>query len=148
MYVVRIINDLLYGMYVHVCSHVLCSHNAGHSLYTEWSAKWQVDANTLPNVKFYVTDEFLPYWVQCTQEGCGKWRRLPFGVELCRVDQNSIRCIDCSKPEEKVRTYVCCGACHWYSEFSTTATALSTKSFNPPQFPSTNIIYKYVRIYQ
>ena len=105
MYVVRIINDLLYGTYVHVCSHVLCSHNAGHSLYTEWSAKWQVDANTLPNVKFYVTDEFLPYWVQCTQEGCSKWRRLPFGVELCRVDQNSIRCIDCSKPEEKVRMY-------------------------------------------
>ena len=76
----------------------------------EWSAKWQVDANTPPNVKFYVTDEFLPYWVQCTQEGCGKWRRLPFGVELCGVNQSSVQCIDCNKPEEKVW----CGVCHRY----------------------------------
>ena len=30
-----------------------------------------------------------------------------------------------------------------YSEFSLIATVLSAKPLNPPQFPSTNIMYKY-----
>lgn len=78
------------------------SHYPGHQLYLKWVEVWSADANTLPNVKTFITDQHLPYWVQCHKSGCGKWRRLPLELELFHVQLDSIQCQDCSLPEDEV----------------------------------------------
>lgn len=49
-----------------------------------------------------MADMWLPVWVQCTNEGCGHWRKLPAHIELHHVKLDVVKCSDCSLPEDPV----------------------------------------------
>ncbi len=70
-----------------------------------WSAMWDREAGgdkLSPGPKTFLMDQYLPVWVQCTREGCGKWRKLPPSIDLRHVKQNIVKCTDCSIPEDEV----------------------------------------------
>ncbi|XP_072175827.1 lysine-specific histone demethylase 2-like [Diadema setosum] len=58
------------------------SHRQGYQLVANWKRVWGSNGKTEPSLKSYMADRVLPYWVQCTQPGCDKWRELPVGQEL------------------------------------------------------------------
>ena len=62
-----------------------------------------------PGAKMFIVDQYLPLWVRCTVEGCGRWRKLPPSIELHHVKQDIVRCSDCSRPEDEVGGASRCG---------------------------------------
>lgn len=82
----------------------LCSHKPGHKLYEQWSSIWEREAgDTLPpRASQFMADMWLPIWVQCTNEGCGHWRKLPAHIELHHVKLDVVKCSDCSLDEDPV----------------------------------------------
>lgn len=85
------------------------SNKPGHTIFLTWSSIWEKEAGDRinPGPKTFLMDQYLPVWVQCTQEGCGKWRKLPPSIDLRHVKQNIVKCTDCSIPEDEVRGCVC-----------------------------------------
>ena len=55
--------------------------------------------------KMFLVDQYLPLWVQCTVEGCRKWRKLPPSIELHHVKQDIVRCSDCQRKEDEVGSW-------------------------------------------
>lgn len=84
---------------------ILCSNKPGHTIFTTWSSIWDREAGDRisPGPKTFLMDQYLPVWVQCTQEGCSKWRKLPPSIDLRHVRQDIVKCVDCSVPEDEVR---------------------------------------------
>ncbi|XP_071959369.1 lysine-specific histone demethylase 2-like [Antedon mediterranea] len=60
------------------------SHRDGYKLMSAWKREWSSYGKTEANLKMYMVDEVMPYWVQCTVSGCLKWRMLPNDVQLSR----------------------------------------------------------------
>nr|XP_054755577.1 lysine-specific histone demethylase 2-like [Lytechinus pictus] len=50
------------------------SHRQGYQLISNWRRVWGSNGKTEPSLKSYMSDKVLPFWLQCTQTGCGKWR--------------------------------------------------------------------------
>ncbi|GAB6023869.1 Lysine-specific histone demethylase 1B [Chamberlinius hualienensis] len=55
---------------------------AGHNAYKRWRHIWKSNSKNEANVKTFLCNERLLYWVKCTKPNCQKWRELPNGVEL------------------------------------------------------------------
>eukprot|EP00057_Strongylocentrotus_purpuratus_P012839 XP_011667313.1 PREDICTED: lysine-specific histone demethylase 1B [Strongylocentrotus purpuratus] len=53
------------------------SHHQGYQLVSNWKRVWGSNGKTEPSLKSYMSDKVLPFWLQCTQPGCGKWREFP-----------------------------------------------------------------------
>ncbi|XP_052085769.1 lysine-specific histone demethylase 2-like [Mytilus californianus] len=62
----------------HYCNecfdHYYRSHKDGYAVFALWKRKWSTYGTTDPNIKAFMMDTMLPYWVQCTQ--CEKWRQM------------------------------------------------------------------------
>lgn len=83
----------------------LSSHKPGHKLYQQWSSVWEREASDSvpPRAGQFMADMWLPVWVQCTNEGCGQWRKLPAHIELHHVKLDAVKCTDCTAPTDPVR---------------------------------------------
>ncbi|KAH9513684.1 Lysine-specific histone demethylase 1B [Bulinus truncatus] len=97
------------------------SHKAGYAEYDKWKRLWASKARTEASVTSFMVDGILPYWVQCTAAGCGKWRQLSkdsdltpefidtFQCGMMNTKVNSskkIKFSDCSIPEDERVHYV------------------------------------------
>ncbi|XP_071804678.1 lysine-specific histone demethylase 2-like [Asterias amurensis] len=58
------------------------SHRVGFERVSSWKREWSCTGKTEPNLRSFMTDQQLPYWIQCTKAGCGKWRTLPRDREI------------------------------------------------------------------
>jgi len=47
----------------------------GYKAYVRWKHTWSSNARVEANVKLFLVDKYLPFWVQCTS--CSQWRPLP-----------------------------------------------------------------------
>ncbi|XP_061405386.1 LOW QUALITY PROTEIN: lysine-specific histone demethylase 2 [Lethenteron reissneri] len=70
----------------HFCNecfdHHYRSHKDGYGRYASWKRVWTMNGKSEPSIKAFMADQQLPYWVQCTKPGCGKWRQLTREVML------------------------------------------------------------------
>jgi len=69
---------------------VCYSTKEGYKAYMRWKRIWAPNAKVEANVKLFLVDQYLPFWVQCTS--CAKWRQLPKEMSLT---------------PELIRTYKC-----------------------------------------
>jgi len=51
------------------------STKEGYKTYIKWKRTWSSHPKAEANVKLFLVDQYLPFWVQCTC--CGRWRQLP-----------------------------------------------------------------------
>lgn len=82
----------------------LYSNKPGHNIFTTWTSIWDREAGDRisPGPKTFLMDQYLPVWVQCTEEECSKWRKLPPSIDLRHVKQDIVKCVDCTIPEDEV----------------------------------------------
>ncbi|PIK55285.1 putative lysine-specific histone demethylase 1B [Apostichopus japonicus] len=80
----------------HFCNecfdHYYRSHREGYKLFSEWKREWSKNGKTDPNLKTYMADQVLPYWVQCNKQSCKKWRPLPPRKDLTKEIISSFVC--------------------------------------------------------
>lgn len=68
---------------------LLCSCKDGYETYTRWKYDWSTNGQREANVKVYVSEMIMPFWVQCTL--CSKWREFE-GKELTTDAIKSWKC--------------------------------------------------------
>ncbi|XP_064596763.1 LOW QUALITY PROTEIN: lysine-specific histone demethylase 1B-like [Liolophura sinensis] len=82
------------------------SHKDGYEVFTAWKRQWSSNSKTEPASAAFMMDQVLPYWVQCTLPGCGKWRQLSRDLELspnfirrytCGMSAQGSRCVKSAK---------------------------------------------------
>ena len=95
------------------------SQKAGNKLYKQWCSIWEKEAGDKipPRATQFMADMWLPVYVQCTDEKCLRWRKLPSHIELHHVKQDLVKCNDCSIPEDKVRMLTMSNQCEWKGGF-------------------------------
>uniref|UniRef100_A0A8D2D6B4 Lysine demethylase 1B n=1 Tax=Sciurus vulgaris TaxID=55149 RepID=A0A8D2D6B4_SCIVU len=80
----------------HFCNecfdHYYRSHKDGYDKYTTWKKIWTSNGKTEPSPKAFMADQQLPYWVQCTEPKCGKWRQLTKEIQLTPQVAKTYRC--------------------------------------------------------
>ena len=62
----------------------------GYKIYFKWKRTWSSNAKAEANVKLFLVDQYLPFWVQCTS--CGRWRQLPKETSLSPDLIRSYKC--------------------------------------------------------
>ena len=53
----------------------LTSHKDGFQAYEQWKKDWNSNSQHEGNLKMFMAERILPYWVKCCD--CGKWRQYP-----------------------------------------------------------------------
>eukprot|EP00731_Ephydatia_muelleri_P010985 Em0005g1571a len=92
----------------HFCNecfeHFYRKNKPGYPSYARWCARWERESGDIISAspKPFFADLHLPFWVQCGQPGCGKWRKLPANIDLCHVRQDIVKCLNCDQPEEEL----------------------------------------------
>jgi len=66
------------------------STKEGYKAYSKWKYTWSSNAKCEANVKLFLVDQYLPFWVQCTS--CGRWRQLPRETNLTPELLSSYKC--------------------------------------------------------
>uniref|UniRef100_A0A4W4HBM1 CW-type domain-containing protein n=1 Tax=Electrophorus electricus TaxID=8005 RepID=A0A4W4HBM1_ELEEL len=100
----------------HFCNecfdHYYRSHKDGYEKYSLWKRLWTGNGKSEPSVKAFMSDQQLPYWVQCTKPDCGKWRQLTKEIQLtpslalaycCGMKLSNVKSEgpdQCSQPED------------------------------------------------
>lgn len=63
----------------HFCNecfdHYYRSHKEGFPIYEQWKRDWNNNSQTEANLKIFMAERILPYWVKCCD--CSKWRQYP-----------------------------------------------------------------------
>ncbi|XP_046839081.1 lysine-specific histone demethylase 1B-like [Xenia sp. Carnegie-2017] len=63
----------------HFCNecfdHYYRSHKDGFQAYDQWKKHWNGTSQQQGNLKMFMAERILPYWVKCCD--CGKWRQYP-----------------------------------------------------------------------
>ncbi|KJH44687.1 hypothetical protein DICVIV_09294 [Dictyocaulus viviparus] len=77
----------------------------GHSYaqkFAEWKITWCKMSRCFPTPRFFVQDQLLPYWLECSL--CQKFRKLDIDVMvvISKRDIENFRCSDCNVPEDKL----------------------------------------------
>ena len=109
------LSDITMWHHISDCEHVcnLCHDsfikNSAEGLdnLISWKVKWEQNNQSEPNLKLYITEELLPYWIKCSK--CGKWRKMV--DDLPSVDQDNWSCmqnlgISCASAEDPAVDYV------------------------------------------
>lgn len=76
----------------------------GYETYTKWKYDWSASGQREANIKVYVSEMIMPFWVQCTL--CSKWRELNPQQEFSTEDIKTWKCtssIDAVKTKTKVK---------------------------------------------
>ncbi|XP_043089036.1 lysine-specific histone demethylase 1B isoform X4 [Puntigrus tetrazona] len=80
----------------HFCNecfdHYYRSHKDGYETFSSWKRVWTSNGKSEPSLKAFMADQQLPYWVQCTNADCGKWRQLNKETQLTSALASSYRC--------------------------------------------------------
>ncbi|XP_061123396.1 lysine-specific histone demethylase 2 isoform X1 [Syngnathus typhle] len=100
----------------HFCNecfdHYYRSHKDGYDIFSAWKKAWTSNGKSEPSLKAFMADQQLPYWVQCTQPDCRKWRQLTKEIQLtsslaatyrCGMKINNVKSEgpdQCSQPED------------------------------------------------
>ena len=97
---------VLYTFIIHSVISLYYSSKGGNKLYKQWCTMWQLEAGgtQAPRATQFMADMWLPYWVQCTMSGCGRWRKLPAHFELHHIKLDLVKCNDCTIEEDQVTT--------------------------------------------
>uniref|UniRef100_A0A8C2JLC4 [histone-H3]-N(6),N(6)-dimethyl-L-lysine(4) FAD-dependent demethylase n=1 Tax=Cyprinus carpio TaxID=7962 RepID=A0A8C2JLC4_CYPCA len=74
----------------HSC--VFLSHKDGYETFSCWKRVWTSNGKSEPSLKAFMADQQLPYWVQCTNADCRKWRQLSKETQLTAALASSYRC--------------------------------------------------------
>lgn len=53
----------------------LTSHKDGFQAFEQWKKEWNSNSQHEGNLKMFMAERILPYWVKCCD--CGKWRQYP-----------------------------------------------------------------------
>lgn len=64
----------------------------GYEEYIQWRHVWVRNARVEASLRYFMGDQILPFWVQCTR--CRKWRRLPKGDDLTPEVVDTFTCSD------------------------------------------------------
>lgn len=70
------------------------STKPGYTEYLQWREHWVHNARSDPSLRYFMGDQVLPFWVQCTLPQCRKWRRLPKGDHLTPEVAGTFTCSD------------------------------------------------------
>jgi len=62
----------------------------GCKTYMKWKRTWSSNAKVEANVKLFLVDRYLPFWLQCMS--CGRWRQLPNDAQLTPELVRSYKC--------------------------------------------------------
>lgn len=76
----------------------------GYETYTKWKYDWSASGQREANIKVYVSEMIMPFWVQCTL--CSKWRELNPQQEFSTEDIKTWKCtssIDAVRTKTKVK---------------------------------------------
>uniref|UniRef100_A0A9J7X3V1 CW-type domain-containing protein n=1 Tax=Cyprinus carpio carpio TaxID=630221 RepID=A0A9J7X3V1_CYPCA len=80
----------------HFCNecfdHYYRSHKDGYETFSCWKRVWTSNGKSEPSLKAFMADQQLPYWVQCTNADCRKWRQLSKETQLTAALASSYRC--------------------------------------------------------
>ncbi|VDL72792.1 unnamed protein product [Nippostrongylus brasiliensis] len=70
--------------------------------FNDWKVVWCKMSRCFPTPRFFVQDQLLPYWLECTL--CHKFRKTDTEpmVVISVDDIKNFRCDDCSVPEDKL----------------------------------------------
>lgn len=66
----------------------------------EWKRVWSANARTEANLKTFLVDRYLPYWLQCNR--CSKWREVSRDID---VTPELIRMFKCDSTKEVFASY-------------------------------------------
>jgi len=66
------------------------SNKEGYKAFIKWKHAWSSNGKVEANVKLFLVDRYLPFWVQCTT--CGRWRQLPRDTSFCPELIRSYKC--------------------------------------------------------
>ncbi|VDN27493.1 unnamed protein product [Cylicostephanus goldi] len=70
--------------------------------FADWKVAWCKMSRCFPTPRFFVQDQLLPYWLECTK--CHKYRK--YDSEALKVitvpEIESFSCSDCSAPEDRL----------------------------------------------
>ncbi|XP_035207702.1 lysine-specific histone demethylase 1B-like [Stegodyphus dumicola] len=84
------------------------SGKSGNLQFSNWSYEWGHTARgSKPNIKRFVANELLPYWIKCTNSDCGKWRIVRDSELLDSKFIGNFKCPDvdgltgCDVPEDE-----------------------------------------------
>uniref|UniRef100_A0A3B4AIG2 [histone-H3]-N(6),N(6)-dimethyl-L-lysine(4) FAD-dependent demethylase n=1 Tax=Periophthalmus magnuspinnatus TaxID=409849 RepID=A0A3B4AIG2_9GOBI len=100
----------------HFCNecfdHYYRSHKDGYETFSAWKKVWTSNGKSEPSLKAFMADQQLPYWIQCTNSDCRKWRQLTKEIQLtaslaalyrCGMKFNNVKtegADHCSQPED------------------------------------------------
>lgn len=80
----------------HFCNecfdHYYRSHKDGYETFSAWKKVWTSNGKSEPSLKAFMADQQLPYWIQCTNSDCRKWRQLTKEIQLTASLTASYRC--------------------------------------------------------
>lgn len=86
------------------------STKEGYDAFSRWKRLWSLNGITEANIKMFLVDQYLPFWIQCV--ACDKWRQMPKETDVtpdlirgfnCRlaVAKTSENVADpCAEPED------------------------------------------------
>lgn len=78
----------------HFCNecfeHFYRSSRPGYEIYEAWKRMWSKYGSTDSGIKYYMSDQQLPYWVQCNL--CQKWRQIFRETQLTLAFLKSYKC--------------------------------------------------------
>ncbi|XP_072366351.1 lysine-specific histone demethylase 2 [Scyliorhinus torazame] len=80
----------------HFCNecfdHCYRSHKDGYEKYATWKRIWTSNGKSEPSLKAFMSDQLVPYWVQCTKQDCAKWRQLTRDIQMTTASAKIYRC--------------------------------------------------------
>ncbi|XP_072304213.1 lysine-specific histone demethylase 2 [Eucyclogobius newberryi] len=80
----------------HFCNecfdHYYRSHKDGYEMFSAWKKVWTSNGKSEPSLKAFMADQQLPYWIQCANSDCRKWRQLTKEIQLTASLAASYRC--------------------------------------------------------
>ncbi|KAK2192337.1 hypothetical protein NP493_33g03006 [Ridgeia piscesae] len=56
------------------------SHKDGYVAFSKWKRVWATNGKTEANIRTYMVDQMLPFWLRCSR--CGKWRQLSRNADI------------------------------------------------------------------
>ncbi|XP_028404189.1 lysine-specific histone demethylase 1B-like [Dendronephthya gigantea] len=136
----------------HFCNecfdHYYRSHKDGFQAYEQWKKDWNSNSQHEGNLKMFMAERILPYWVKCSD--CSKWRQYPITEGDLTTDIveswtcRSYRKLKKKNEDDKVENNLCsseedervkyCHSGYWYEglgynpllKFSPTASLVSS----------------------
>ena len=67
-----------------MCNLMSYSSRPGALEFCNWRLSWAANCQVDPILRVFLADQYLPYWLQCNQSKCGKWKQIAMKGPLTR----------------------------------------------------------------